>query len=123
MNSFTFMGMAIEAEVKRQIREYVANPDKDPNTVIAQATYRWDPEKKETVLMRRKESADDYRYFFEPDLPPLILEQAYIDGIAESLPEMPYERKKRYETALGLASDAAVILVNEKHLSDYLKQG
>ncbi len=70
MNSFTFMGMAIEAEFKRQVKEYILNEGRDPKEVIEQATFRWDPEKKETVLMRKKESADDYRYFIEPDLPP-----------------------------------------------------
>ncbi len=69
MNSFSFMEMAIESEVKRQIKEYESHPEKDPNEVIVQSTFRWDPEKKQTVLMRRKEGADDYRYFPEPDLP------------------------------------------------------
>ena len=52
--------------------------------MIQQATYRWDPEKKETVLMRRKEYADDYRYFPEPDLVPIILTDAYIEEIRKS---------------------------------------
>lgn len=123
MNSFSFMGQALEIEIKRQIREYLANPHKSSNEVIQQATYRWDPEKKETILMRKKESAEDYRYFIEPDLPPLILEQEYIDSIRKSLPELPYERKKRYIQQLGLASDAALILTNEKALADYFEHG
>lgn len=123
MNSFTFMGMALEAEMKRQIRLYLENPHADPKTLIAQATYRWDPDKKETVLMRKKESADDYRYFLEPDLPPLVLEDEYIDSIRKSLPELPYQRKKRYIEELQLAPDAATILVNEKALADYFEQG
>lgn len=123
MNSFTFMGMALDAEIKRQIREYIAHPHKDPNEVILQATYRWDPEKKETVLMRRKESADDYRYFLEPDLPPLVLEEAYIDAIRKSLPELPYQKRLRYIEKLHLAADSALILVNEKALADYFEEG
>lgn len=123
MNSFTFMGMALEAEIKRQIREYVENPSKPHKEVIIQSTYRWDPEKKETVLMRKKESADDYRYFFEPDLPPIILEEEYIDTILKSLPELPYQRKKRYVEKLGLAMEASGILVNEKALADYFEEG
>lgn len=123
MNSFTFMGMAIEAETKRQIREYVAHPHKPHKDVIAQATYRWDPEKKETVLMRRKETADDYRYFFEPDLPPLVLEDEYIDAIAKNLPELPQARKKRYVEMLHIAPDSAFILVNEKALADFFEAG
>lgn len=122
MNSFTFMGMALEAEIKRQIREYEANPDKDPDEVIIPSTYRWDFDRKETVLMRRKESADDYRYFLEPDLPPLILEQEYIDAIRAHLPELPYQREKRYIEKLELAHDAALILTSEKVLADYFEE-
>ena len=123
LNSFAFMGMALDYEFKRQVREYVTQPDKDPNLVITQATYRWDTDKKETVLMRRKESADDYRYFIEPDLPPLVLEEEYIDSIRKLLPELPYAREQRYVASYGLASDAAAILVNEKALADYFDEG
>ncbi len=123
LNSFAFMGLAIEAEFRRQVREYQVNPTKEPNQVIAQATYRWDPERKQTVLMRRKESADDYRYFIEPDLPPLVLEEEYIDSIRRSLPELPYEREKRYLSELGLPLDATLILINEKPLADYFEEG
>lgn len=122
MNSFSFMEMAIEAEVKRQIREYEANPDKDPNEVILQSTYRWDPDKKQTVMMRRKEGADDYRYFPEPDLPPILVTQAYIDEIKKGLPELPLQRERRYIHDLGLAPDSAFILVSEKKLADYFEE-
>ncbi len=123
LNSFAFMGMAIESEFKRQVKEYVTRKDENPSNIITQATYRWDPDKKETVLMRRKESADDYRYFIEPDLPPLVLEEEYIDSIRKKLPELPYEREKRYIESFGLPSDAALILVNEKALADYFEEG
>lgn len=123
MNSFSFMEMAIESEIKRQVREYLMHPSKNVNDVIIQSTYRWDPEKKETVLMRRKEKAEDYRYFPEPDLPPLILTDEYIDAIREVLPELPYEREKRYVSQLGLSDYAAGILTNEKSLADYFEEG
>lgn len=123
LNSFTFMSLAIESEFKRQVREYVIQRDKDPADVIPQATYRWDPDKKETILMRKKESADDYRYFLEPDLPPLILEQEYIDSIRQTLPELPYEREKRYIRDYDLPRESALILVNEKALADFFEQG
>ncbi|MFZ0565717.1 MAG: Asp-tRNA(Asn)/Glu-tRNA(Gln) amidotransferase subunit GatB [Chlamydiales bacterium] len=122
MNSFSFMGMALEAEIKRQVREYVMNRDKAPEEVIQQATYRWDPEKKETALMRRKETAEDYRYFIEPDLPPLILEEEYIDSLREMVPELPYEREKRYIREYQLAPEAALVIVNEKALADYFEE-
>lgn len=122
MNSFTFMGQAIEAEVKRQIKLYRSNPDKDPGEVIQQATYRWDPDKKQTILMRRKEEADDYRYFPEPDLVPIILTDDYIEGIRSKLPELPYEKEKRYIEHLKLPQESAYILASDKHLADYFEK-
>ncbi len=119
LNSFTFLGLAIESEFKRQVKEYVKNPNEE----ITQATFRWDPDKKETVLMRRKESADDYRYFIEPDLPPLILEQEYIDSVRETLPELPYEREKRYINDYDLPRESALIIVNDKALADFFEEG
>ncbi len=123
VNSFAFMGMAIEAEFKRQVRAYLSNPNQAHHEVIEQSTYRWDADRKETVLMRRKETADDYRYFIEPDLPPLVLEEEYIDTVRNSLPELPYEREKRYMADFVLTNDAAIILVNEKKLADYFEEG
>jgi len=123
LNSFAFMGMALEAEFKRQVQTYLTNTNKNPDEVIQQSTYRWDAERKETVLMRRKESADDYRYFIEPDLPPLVLEEEYIESVRSLLPELPYEREKRYMASYGLTSEAATILVNEKKLADYFEEG
>lgn len=117
MNSFTFMGLAIESETKRQIEIY------QKNEKVEQSTYRWDPEKKMTVLMRKKERAEDYRYFLEPDLPPLILEEEYIDAVRETLPELPYERKARYVEKMGLSLDLATTLVNEKKLADFYEEG
>lgn len=122
MNSFTFMEMAIKAEVKRQVREYQSKSHLPPDQVITQATYRWDPEKKETVLMRRKETADDYRYFPEPDLPPIILTEAYIEEIRSKLPELPLQRERRYIQTLGLPADNAFILTSDKPLADYFEE-
>lgn len=122
MNSFTFMQMALEAEIKRQIAAYRAHPDKPHHEVITQATYRWDPEKKETVLMRRKEQADDYRYFPEPDLVPIILTDAYIEEIRAALPELPLQRERRYIKELNLAPDSAFFLVSDKLTADYFEE-
>lgn len=123
LNSFAFMGMALESEFKRQVSLYVSHPYDEIETIIEQATFRWDPDKKETVLMRKKERAEDYRYFLEPDLPPLILEQEYIDSVCRTLPELPYEREKRYINELGIPRESAVILVNEKALADFFEEG
>lgn len=123
MNSFSNMEMAVEAEIKRQIREYTQNPTKPIGEVISQATYRWDPDKKETVLMRRKEHADDYRYFPEPDLVPIILTDAYIDEIRAALPELPLQRERRYVNDLGLPPQNAFLLTSDKPLADYFEEG
>lgn len=123
MNSFSNMEMAIEAEIKRQIREYVSNPDKPHKEVIQQATFRWDPDKKETVLMRRKEYAEDYRYFPEPDLVPIVLTDSYIEEIRQALPELPLQRLRRYIKELALSPDAAFFITSDKLFADYFENG
>lgn len=122
MNSFSFMEMALTAEIKRQIKEYTLHPYAPPNEVIKQSTYRWDAEKKETILMRRKEYAEDYRYFPEPDLVPIILTDAYIEEIRRSLPELPLQRERRYVQELGLSPHNAFVLTSDKPLADYFEE-
>lgn len=122
MNSFTFMEMALKSEIKRQIQEYTSKPHTPYQEVISQATFRWDPEKQETVLMRRKETADDYRYFPEPDLVPIILTEEYIESIRRGLPELPLQRERRYVKELGLAPDSAFYLTSNKSLADYFEK-
>jgi aspartyl-tRNA(Asn)/glutamyl-tRNA(Gln) amidotransferase subunit B len=117
MNSFHYMEMAIESEIRRQIQFYSAHPHEE----LERGTYRFDPEENRTILMRIKESADDYRYFPEPDLPPLILTEAYIEEIRKALPELPHERYKRY--LQDLPQQNAAVLVSEKKLSDYFEEG
>lgn len=122
MNSFSNMHLAIESEIKRQIREYINHPNIPHDQVIKQSTYRWDPEKKETALMRRKERADDYRYFPEPDLLPIVLTDAYIEEIRHSLPELPLQRERRYISELGLSPHSAFVLTSDKPLADYYEE-
>lgn len=122
MNSFTNMQLALEQEIKRQIKLYESNPNQPPAQVIKQSTFRWDPEAKLTRLMRVKEDADDYRYFPEPDLPPLVLTQEYIDEVQAKMPELPYERRKRYLQEIQLAEDITDILIADKKLSDYFEK-
>ncbi len=122
MNSFSFMQMAIDSEVSRQIKLYLNNPHRDPLELIPPGTYRWDPDQKQAILMRKKESADDYRYFPEPDLTPVILSDEYIDEIRAHLPELPQDRCRRYVSDLGLTEYAAETLINEKFLSDYFEE-
>jgi aspartyl-tRNA(Asn)/glutamyl-tRNA(Gln) amidotransferase subunit B len=118
MNSFTNMEMALEAEIARQIGIY----EKNDKAKIGKGTYRFDLEKKQTVLMRMKEEAEDYRYFPEPDLPPLILRKEYIDEIRKNLPELPQQRLKRYREELGLSDYAADLLIKDKPLCFYFEE-
>ncbi len=121
MNSFSNLELAIDHEIYRQIKAYEDNPDKDPKEVITQSTHRWDPDRGQTVLMRKKEYADDYRYFPEPDLLPLVLTQSYVDEIKKSLPELPLEKEKRYVASLGLAAHVAFFVASDKKLADYFE--
>ncbi|SPN73195.1 Aspartyl/glutamyl-tRNA(Asn/Gln) amidotransferase subunit B,aspartyl/glutamyl-tRNA amidotransferase subunit B,aspartyl/glutamyl-tRNA(Asn/Gln) amidotransferase, B subunit,GatB/GatE catalytic domain [Chlamydia serpentis] len=121
MNSFAFMAQALEAEKRRQVDEYLANPSEDPKVVIPAATYRWDPEKKKTILMRLKESAEDYKYFPEPDLPTLQLTEAYIEEVRKTLPELPYDKYHRYIKDYGLSEDIAVILISDKYTAAFFE--
>lgn len=122
MNSFTYMKLALESEIKRQIKLYLANPHKEPKDVLQQATFRWDPDRKQTVLMRRKEEADDYRYFPEPDLVPIILTDVYIEKIRAELPELPLQRERRYVEKLQLPPESAFLLTSDKLLADYFEK-
>jgi aspartyl-tRNA(Asn)/glutamyl-tRNA(Gln) amidotransferase subunit B len=122
LNSFHYMEMAIESEIRRQIRLYSAHPHEDPAKVLQSGTYRFDVDKKETILMRQKEEADDYRYFPEPDLPPIVLSDTYIEEIRAALPELPHERFKRYISELLIPVGSAIILINEKRLADYFEE-
>lgn len=122
MNSFNFLEMAIESEIRRQIRLYEQNPKAPFDELITPATYRWDIKKKQTVLMRKKESAEDYRYFPEPDLVPIVLTDEYISAIEKDMPELPHKRFERYTKKLNLTKYDASILINDKKLSDYFEE-
>lgn len=117
MNSFTNMELAIQAEIKRQIEVY------QTGGTITSGTYRFDLPTLTTILMRRKESADDYRYFPEPDLPPLCIHPDWITYLRARLPELPRERKRRYIDVLGLSAYSTELLINDKALCDQFEQG
>lgn len=116
MNSFTNMELALNSEIQRQIREYERGAE------IFQDTYRWNPDTGDVVRMRRKEGSDDYRYFPEPDLPPIILTKDYIEDIRATLPELPLARKQRYLDELKLTPYSAEILISDKATSDYFEE-
>ena len=107
MNSFRSVERAIGFEIERQTRALQAGE------ALIQETRGWDDDRGHTYRMRIKESSDDYRYFPEPDLPPLHLEPAYLDSIRASLPELPAARRARYVADLELTTYDATIIVGD----------
>jgi aspartyl-tRNA(Asn)/glutamyl-tRNA(Gln) amidotransferase subunit B len=113
MNSFRFLRQAIDYEVRRQV-EIVEGGGK-----IRQETRLFDTARGETRSMRSKEEAHDYRYFPEPDLPPVIVEPALVARVRGALPELPRARSTRYQQALGLSAYDAGLLVAEGAVADF----
>jgi aspartyl-tRNA(Asn)/glutamyl-tRNA(Gln) amidotransferase subunit B len=105
MNSFRSVERAITFEIERQAASL------DAGEPLAQETRGWADDRGETYRMRVKETSDDYRYFPEPDLPPLHLDPAWLAEIRSSLPELPSARRERYRDALGLTPYDAGVLV------------
>ncbi len=114
LNSFTNVEQAIVHEIRRQIKVKSAGGE------IVQETRLFDPNRGETRGMRGKEEAHDYRYFPEPDLPPLELDPAWIEDIRSGLPELPRARLERLTSELGLALYHAEIIVRDPGLARYL---
>jgi aspartyl-tRNA(Asn)/glutamyl-tRNA(Gln) amidotransferase subunit B len=112
INSFRFVEAAIEAEIARQVSLVEAGG------VIAQQTLLWDSDAGCTRLMRVKERADDYRYFPDPDLPPILLNLAWIEAQRASLPELPAARRARLRQVDGVTPEAARILTAESTRAD-----
>lgn len=104
LNSFRFVEEAISYEIQRQIGAL------DAGERIAQETRLWDPAAKRTVSMRSKEEAHDYRYFPEPDLPPLVVDVARLERVRSELPELPAVRRQRLMAAYALSSSDVVTL-------------
>jgi aspartyl-tRNA(Asn)/glutamyl-tRNA(Gln) amidotransferase subunit B len=109
MNSFRSVERAIAFEIERQAAAI------DAGETLTQDTRGWDENRGETYVMRSKEDSHDYRYFPEPDLPPLRVDAAWLAAIGAALPELPAARRSRYETALGLSAyDASVLVVEQR---------
>jgi aspartyl-tRNA(Asn)/glutamyl-tRNA(Gln) amidotransferase subunit B len=115
MNSFNSVKRAIEYEIARQIEIL------ESGGTIVQETRLYDAEKNKTFSMRTKEEAHDYRYFPEPDLPPIVIDKSLIEEIRNSLPELPVERRKRFVTEYSLTQFDANLLTEEKELADYFE--
>jgi len=122
MNSFSNLEQAVAHEIERQIALYEQNPNEDPGQIVPQATFRWDPQLGKTVLMRTKENAEDYRYFPEPDLLPLVLQQEEIDAEQERLPELPLEKERRFVREFGLSAQQSCFFTMDRRTADYFEQ-
>jgi len=115
VNSFRFLERAINFEVQRQ-----AEILEDGGRVV-QETRLYDADLDETRSMRSKEEANDYRYFPDPDLLPVVVEQADIDAVARELPELPEPRRARFVASMGLGDSEASLLVLDRDLADYFE--
>ena len=116
VNSIRFVRQAIEHEARRQI-EILEDGGK-----IEQETRLYDPDRDETRSMRSKEESHDYRYFPDPDLLPLELEQSWVDAIRETLPELPDQKKHRFINDYGLSTVDAGTLVAERETAEFFEQ-
>ncbi|MDG0999090.1 MAG: Asp-tRNA(Asn)/Glu-tRNA(Gln) amidotransferase subunit GatB [Gammaproteobacteria bacterium] len=116
INSFRFVERAINHEARRQI-ELI-----EDGGSIAQETRLYDSELDETRPMRSKEIANDYRYFPEPDLLPVIIDDAYIDAVRDELPELPEEKKQRFISQLKLSEYDASVLVANREIADFFEK-
>ncbi len=115
LNSFRYVEKALHYEVMRQ-KELIT----DGGTVV-QETRLYDAEQDRTFSMRGKEEAHDYRYFPDPDLLPLVVDDTWIEQVRNELPELPWERKKRFVDALGLSAVDAAYLSDSRETADYFE--
>ena len=116
VNSIKFVMQAIENEARRQIEVY------ENGGVVIQETRHFDPVSGQTKVMRKKEFAHDYRYFPEPDLAPLVLDDEYIEKVKRELPELPDEKKERFVSKLGLTPYDAIVICENKETADFFEK-
>ncbi|WP_319405656.1 Asp-tRNA(Asn)/Glu-tRNA(Gln) amidotransferase subunit GatB [uncultured Desulfosarcina sp.] len=115
LNSFKHVEKALYYEIARQ-KEILLDGGQ-----VAQETRLWQPDKGQTVSMRGKEDAHDYRYFPDPDLLPLVVDDAWVDRMRAQMPELPAQRQARYIADYGLSSADAKVLTGSRELSDYFE--
>jgi aspartyl-tRNA(Asn)/glutamyl-tRNA(Gln) amidotransferase subunit B len=116
VNSFRFVEKAIDYEAERQRQVILSGGS------LVQETRLYDSQKNQTFSMRTKEEAEDYRYFPDPDLPPLILSQSFVEGIRQGLPELPDQKRDRYLSAFGLSRHDASLLTSSAALSRFFEE-
>jgi len=115
LNSFRFLERAIEHEARRQVAII------EDGGTVSQETRLYDPERDETRSMRSKEEAHDYRYFPDPDLPPLEVDEAWLGTLAQELPELPHAKRERYVREWELSSYDAATLTSSREMADYFE--
>ena len=115
LNSFRFLEQAIEFESRRQIAVI------EGGGKVAQETRLFDSQRGETRPMRSKEEAHDYRYFPDPDLPPLVVADSWIEEIRRTMPELPDDKRRRFAEEFGLSSYDAATLTAERDLAEYFE--
>jgi aspartyl-tRNA(Asn)/glutamyl-tRNA(Gln) amidotransferase subunit B len=113
INSFRFVADAIDVEARRQIALL------ERGERVRQQTRGYNSDKRETYLLRDKDNEAGYRYFPEPDLPPLVLDQAFVDEVRQALPPNPAERRKRLVEGLGLTTQAAAVLTGHPQIAAF----
>lgn len=116
VNSFRFLERAILYEARRQI-ELIEDGGK-----VVQETRLYDADRDETRSMRSKEDAHDYRYFPDPDLPPLVIAPEWVERVRKSMPELPSQKRQRFEEELGLTAYDAAQLTMDRATSDYFEK-
>ena len=115
INSFRFVERAMEYEIERQIDIL------EDGGSITQETRLYDSDKHETRSMRSKEEAHDYRYFPDPDLPPMILEDSFLEDVKATLPELPTAKKARFESEFGLSAGDADLLTADREVAEFFE--
>lgn len=118
LNSFKEVLKALKKEEKRQLELYSYKEE----FKIVQETRKWDASKGRTVSMRSKEESHDYRYFPDPDLKPVFLNNSFVEKITMEIPELPRERKKRLMETYNLKENQVDIIVDRKSLADYYEE-
>ena len=115
LNSFKHVEKALHFEIGRQ-KEIL-----EDGSHVVQETRLWDPDKNRSTSMRSKEEAHDYRYFPDPDLLPLVIDEDWIDAVRKTLPELPDEKKRRFTIEYSLPSYDATFLTSSRELADYFE--
>jgi aspartyl-tRNA(Asn)/glutamyl-tRNA(Gln) amidotransferase subunit B len=116
LNSFKFIHKALEYEIKRQIEVL------EKGGRITQETRLWNDREGRTYVMRSKEEAHDYRYFPEPDLPPLVVSESWLSGIQNLLPELPEARRERFQHKYSLNMEESMLLTQSREMADYYER-